>query len=198
MDISIGLNSFLLIVIIFSSAVNAEPAAFPGALGFGSHATGGRNGPVYHVTNLDDNGKGSFRDAVSTSNRIVVFDTSGYIRLKTAVLVKSNITIAGQTAPGGGIGFRGGEISFANGSNIICRYIRVRPGSETESEKDDALSLYRAKNIIVDHCSFEYGPGTISMGSVMTGSQVLLPILHSRTVSLPIQPDSSSVLIVNQ
>jgi pectate lyase len=157
MDISIGLNSFLLIVIIFSSAVNAEPAAFPGALGFGSHATGGRNGPVYHVTNLDDNGKGSFRDAVSTSNRIVVFDTSGYIRLKTAVLVKSNITIAGQTAPGGGIGFRGGEISFANGSNIICRYIRVRPGSETESEKDDALSLYRAKNIIVDHCSFEYG-----------------------------------------
>jgi hypothetical protein len=158
MNISFRLNIIFFIFFTSVPIISAEPTAFPGALGFGAKATGGRSGSVYHVTNLDDNGKGSFRDAVSTSNRIVVFDTSGYIRLKTAVLVKSNITIAGQTAPGEGIGFRGGEISFANGSNIVCRYIRVRPGSETESDKDDALSLYRAKNAILDHCSFEYGP----------------------------------------
>jgi hypothetical protein len=132
--------------------------AFPGAQGFGKNATGARTGTVYHVTNLNDSGTGSFRDAVSSSNRFVVFDVGGYITLATAVSVKSNITIAGQTAPGEGIGFRGGEISFANSSNIICRYIRVRPGSETASTEDDALSLYRAQNVMIDHSSFEFGP----------------------------------------
>lgn len=132
--------------------------AFPEALGFGANATGGRGGSVYHVTNLNDSGTGSFRDAVSSSNRIVVFDVSGYIQLKTAVSINSNITIAGQTAPGGGIGIRGGEISCANRSNIIIRYLRVRPGSETASNTDDALSLYRASNVILDHCSFEFAP----------------------------------------
>ena len=136
----------------------AQTAAFPGALGFGAQATGGRAGTVYHVTNLSDAGTGSFRDAVGSPDRIVVFDVSGYITLKTAISVKSNITIAGQTAPGEGIGFRGGEISFANSSNIICRCIRIRPGSETVSTDDDALSLYCAKNVILDHCSFEFGP----------------------------------------
>ncbi len=137
----------------------AGPAlAFPGAQGFGKNVTGARNGTVYHVTNLDDSGAGSFRDAVSRSNRFVVFDVGGYIRLVTAVSVKSDITIAGQTAPGGGIGFRGGEISFANSSNIICRFIRVRPGSETASTTDDALSLFRARSVMIDHSSFEFGP----------------------------------------
>jgi autotransporter-associated beta strand protein len=136
----------------------ADIPAFPGALGFGANATGGRTGTVYHVTTLADSGPGSFRDAVSSANRIVVFDVGGYISLGSAVSVKGNITIAGQTAPGGGIGFKGGEISFANRSNIICRYIRIRPGSETASTSDDALSLYRARNVICDHVSMEFGP----------------------------------------
>jgi hypothetical protein len=141
-----------------STAPSGPALAFPGAQGFGKNATGARNGTVFHVTNLNDSGTGSFRDAVSASNRFVVFDVGGYIQLATAVLVKSNVTIAGQTAPGGGIGFRGGEVAFASQSNIICRYIRVRPGSETASTDDDALSLYRAKNIMIDHSSFEFGP----------------------------------------
>jgi len=132
--------------------------AFPEALGFGKYVTGGRGGTVYHVTNLDDSGTGSFRDAVSSSNRIVVFDVGGYIHLKSAVSIASNITIAGQTAPGEGIGFRGGELSCAKKSNIIIRYIRVRPGSETASTTDDALSLYEADNVIIDHTSLEFGP----------------------------------------
>ncbi len=143
--------------IISSATADALPS-FPGAVGYGSHATGGRKGTVYHVTNLDDSGTGSFRDAVSASNRIVVFDVSGYITLKTAVSCKSNLTIAGQTAPGEGIGFRGGEISFANQQNIICRHIRIVPGSETASTGDDALSLYLARNVIMDHSTFEFAP----------------------------------------
>jgi len=142
-----------------STIGNSSPLlAFPGAQGFGKNATGARTGTVYHVSNLNDSGTGSFRDAVSVSNRFVVFDVGGYVQLATAVSVKSNITIAGQTAPGGGIGFRGGEVAFASQSNIICRYIRVRPGSETASTDDDALSLYRAHNVMIDHSSFEFAP----------------------------------------
>jgi hypothetical protein len=141
-----------------SGPVTVTDLAFPEAEGFGQHATGGRAGTVYHVTTLSDSGAGSFRDAVSQSNRIVVFDVGGYIALQTAVSVKSNITIAGQTAPGQGIGFRAGEISFADSSNIIARYIRIRPGDETASTTDDALSLFRAKNVILDHSSFEFAP----------------------------------------
>jgi hypothetical protein len=159
MNTIITLSAFCLFISSFLSFdINAQTLAFPGALGFGAKATGGRTGTIFHVTNLSDAGSGSFRDAVSSANRIVVFDVSGYITLINAVSVKSNITIAGQTAPGEGIGFRGGEISFANSSNIICRHIRVVPGSETESTDDDALSLYRAKNAILDHCSFEFAP----------------------------------------
>lgn len=145
--------------------------AFPGAQGFGKNVTGARNGTVYHVTNLNDAGAGSFRDAVSAANRFVVFDVGGYIQLVTAVSVKSNITIAGQTAPGGGIGFRGGEISFANSSNIICRHIRIRPGSETADDTDDALSLYKARNVIIDHSSFEFAPWN-NIGAVSDDWQV--------------------------
>ena len=132
--------------------------AFPGAQGFAKKVTGGRAGAVYHVTNLNDSGAGSFCDAVSASNRIVVFDVGGYVQLLTAVSAKSNLTIAGQTAPGGGIGFRGGEISFASQSNIIMRHVRIRPGSDTASTDDDALSLYRAHDVIVDHSSMEFAP----------------------------------------
>ena len=132
--------------------------SFPGAYGFGSSATGGRGGTIYHVTTLADSGTGSFRDAVSKSGRIVVFDVGGYVALQSAVSVQGNITIAGQTAPGGGIGFKGGEISFADQSNIICRYIRIRPGSDTASTGDDCLSLFDATNCILDHVSLEFGP----------------------------------------
>ncbi len=144
--------------VIIPNTTNAQVKAFPGALGFGEYITGGRTGSVYHVTNLADTGKGSFRDAVSKSNRIIVFDVSGYITLKTAVSCSNNLTIAGQTAPGGGIGFKGGEISFYRRKNIVCRHIRVRPGSETASTGDDAIALTDGRQIIMDHCSIAFAP----------------------------------------
>ena len=141
-----------------NGGASPAPLAFPQAQGFGKMVTGGRNGVVYHVTTLADAGAGSFRDAVSHGNRIVVFDVGGYVHLATAVSISSNLTIAGQTAPGGGIGFRGGELSLASASNVILRHVRVRPGSDTASTEDDALSLYRARDVIIDHCSFELAP----------------------------------------
>src|SRR5262245_25979325 len=107
----------------------AQLRAFGEAEGFGATATGGRGGTIYHVTNLNDSGAGSFRDAVSVSNRIVVFDVGGVINLSSAISAASNLTIAGQTAPGGGItinGFQG--LSFDGKSNVIMRYVRLRPG----------------------------------------------------------------------
>ena len=126
--------------------------AFPGAEGAGRYATGGRGGTVYHVTNLNDSGAGSFRDAVSASNRIIVFDVGGTIELSGDVVVKGNNTIAGQTAPGGGgITLRGGKIGMG-GDNIIIRFVSSRPG-ENGSSECDAWGGDKGSNSIIDHCS---------------------------------------------
>jgi hypothetical protein len=135
----------------------AGPAlAFPGALGFGKKATGGRGNAVYHVTNLNDAGAGSFRDAVSQGNRIVVFDVGGYVNLQTPVSVKSNLTIAGQTAPGDGIGFMGREVSFDAATNVIVRYVRFRQGLLDSDAKKSGINLLDASNLILDHVSIEF------------------------------------------
>ncbi len=128
--------------------------AFPGAVGGGKYASGGRGGEVYHVTNLNDSGAGSFRDAVSKSGRIVVFDVSGTIELKSNILCQSNITIAGQTAPGGsGITLKNYKMGMA-GDNIICRYISSRPGPyAATSSGNDAWGGAKGSNSIIDHCS---------------------------------------------
>jgi hypothetical protein len=139
------------------SGGSAGPAlAFPGAVGFGKKATGGRGNGVYHVTNLNDAGAGSFRDAVSQGNRIVVFDVGGYVNLQTPVSVKSNLTIAGQTAPGDGIGFMGREVSFDASTNVIVRYVRFRQGLLDSDAKKSGINLLDASNLILDHVSIEF------------------------------------------
>lgn len=137
-----------------ANAADTQVVAFPGAVGGGKYATGGRGGEVYHVTNLNDSGAGSFRDAVSKSNRIVVFDVSGTIELKGNVTVASNVTIAGQTAPGGsGITLKNYKLGMA-GDNIICRYISSRPGPyASTSSGNDAWGGAKGSNSMIDHCS---------------------------------------------
>lgn len=141
---------------IHSSASDTESGlvlAFPGAEGAGKYATGGRGGTIYHVTNLNDSGAGSFRDAVSGYNRIIVFDVGGTINLKSDVVCKGNITIAGQTAPGGnGITLRGGKIGMG-GDNIIVRFISSRPGEKGTESDYDAWGGSAGSNSIIDHCS---------------------------------------------
>jgi autotransporter-associated beta strand protein len=138
------------------SHTQAAPPAFPGALGFAANATGGRNGSVYHVTTLGDSGPGSFRDAVSVGNRIVIFDVGGYINLASAVLVQDNITIAGQTAPGDGVGVMGREVSFNGANNVICRHFRFRQGDFDPDTGKSGINLLNATNIILDHISIEF------------------------------------------
>lgn len=131
--------------------------AFPGAEGFGALATGGRGGEIYHVTNLNDHGPGSLRDAVSKEHRIVVFDVGGYIPAESQINVASNITIAGQSAPGQGICVRNYNISMSGSHNIIIRYIRVRQGLTPHGEGKTAFGLRECHDVIIDHVSIEWG-----------------------------------------
>ena len=149
--------------------------AFPGAEGFGAYSIGGRKGRVIEVTNLDDVDAagqavpGSLRAAIeATGPRIVVFRVSGIIdvceRNRALEIREPYLTIAGQSAPGGGITLRL-DPSCATSTltiwthDVIVRHVRFRPGSTPViGEDSDALSIASptAHDIIVDHCSFSW------------------------------------------
>ncbi|WP_373494068.1 LamG-like jellyroll fold domain-containing protein [Aquiflexum sp.] len=140
--------------------------AFPGAEGFGKYATGGRGGQVIKVTNLNDSGPGSFREAVgSVGPRIVVFEVSGTIELKSQINIRSSnshLTVAGQTAPGDGITLKNYPLVIRSANNIIIRYIRSRMG-DLQKFTGNAFNIRQdsnqsiPENIIIDHCSFSWG-----------------------------------------
>ncbi|MFT3825387.1 MAG: pectinesterase family protein [Chitinophagaceae bacterium] len=151
----------------------AQQLAFPTAEGAGRFTSGGRGTAaspttVFEVTSLsDDNVPGTLRYAVSASAttypyRTVVFRISGTIHLTSKLNIRSNTTIAGQTAPGGGICLADNPVVIS-GDNVILRYIRVRMGDKNQNKGmvdgsggDDALGNLGGKNIIIDHCSVSW------------------------------------------
>jgi pectate lyase len=134
----------------------AQPLAFPEAEGWGRFATGGRGGEVYAVTNLNDDGPGSLRDALSVGHRTVIFRISGTIVLKSKLfLEQSHITIVGQTAPGDGICLRRFPLEIRRTNDVIVRYLRIRVGDEA-GKPLDGLEVRDSENIIIDHCSVSW------------------------------------------
>ena len=133
-----------------------DAPAFPGAEGHGRYVTGGRGGEVRVVTNLNDSGKGSFREAVKGSaKKIVVFNVGGVIPLESELKIGANTTIAGQTAPSPGITLR--YYTLRPGNNNIIRFIRVRRGGERDiTDSADAIWTRGTTGVILDHCSFSW------------------------------------------
>jgi hypothetical protein len=154
---------------LLALAAAAQPAdipAFPGAEGAGRLALGGRGGRVIHVTNLDDRGPGSLRAAIDAEGpRTIVFDVGGTITLtKPLVIRNGRVTVAGQTAPGGGIAVRDYVFEIA-ASDVVVRYIRARLGDESKVESD-AFTITHGRRIIVDHVSASWSVDeTLSAGS---------------------------------
>ena len=142
----------LLAGLLLTRFAHAQLPAFPGAEGAGAYAAGGRYGDVYHVTTLSSSATtpGSFYYGIANApaaGRTIVFDLSGYIHIGgTYSMNKPKITIAGQTAPGDGIGFKDGTFNIV-ANDIIIRDIRFRDGNSA-----DSADLGNNANIIMDHC----------------------------------------------
>lgn len=184
-----------LIALSLHSAAQDQLLAFPGAEGFGRYAVGGRGGEIYHVTNLNDSGTGSLRDAVSKPNRIVVFDVSGVINLKSRLVFKNNITLLGQTAPGEGVQLYGNAVSFSNANNIIVRYLRIRMGVNGESGKD-AAGVASGHDMIFDHMSALWGRDeTFSVSSNNKGTGPSNITIQNSIIGQGLQPHSCGGLI---
>ncbi|RKD17160.1 hypothetical protein BCY91_03190 [Pelobium manganitolerans] len=166
----IKLLGILCLFFCTSTILKAQTKAFPGAEGAGAYTSGGRGTPtvattVFEVTNLTDvNSPGSLRYALTAAAtyRTIVFRVSGTIHLTSKLSIKGNTTIAGQTAPGGGICLADYPVSIG-GDNVIIRYMRFRMGDRYQNKgmvdgagSDDALGDLGHKNIIIDHCSVSW------------------------------------------
>lgn len=136
----------------------AKIPAFPGAEGGGMYTAGGRGGKVLTVTNLNDDGPGSFRWACEQGGaRIIVFNVSGIIMLKTPVILRAPyVTIAGQTAPGDGVCIAG-ESFQVDTHDVIVRHMRFRRGNTNVWNREDSFGGNPVGNIMIDHCSCEWG-----------------------------------------
>lgn len=156
-------NSLLLLVLCsFSVFVRAQVPAFPGADGYGRYTQGGRGGSVYYVTSLaDTDTPGTLRYGVTRLSKVtILFKVSGTIHLNSSLNIsQSNITIAGQSAPGDGICVADYPVSIS-GNNVIVRYMRFRMGdqklSAEEADGADAFGGRFCSNVIIDHCSISW------------------------------------------
>lgn len=184
------MNKLLILFFIFSACTGyaqtntpvnagATALAFPGAEGWGKWTSGGRGGKVLIVSNLEDDGPGSLRHAIKTKGpRIIVFALSGTIHLASPLSITSDVTIAGQTAPGDGICLADYPVML-KGNNIIVRYMRFRMGDKNQNKgmvneagSDDAFGGTRNSRVIIDHCSISWS--TDEVCSVYAGDSTTL------------------------
>lgn len=141
-----------------SDLPQAPIPAFPGAQGGGMYSYGGRGGQVFVVSNLNDSGSGSFREACQAGGpRVVVFNVAGLIKLKDPIRIRAPyITISGATAPGDGICIAGNTVEVET-HDVIIRHMRFRRGDRWVGDRNDSLGGHPIGNIIIDHVSASWG-----------------------------------------
>lgn len=132
--------------------------AFPGAQGGGMYSFGGRGGRVMVVTNLDDSGPGSFREALEAGGpRIVVFNVAGIINLESKIVVRAPyLTIHGGSAPGDGVCIAGDTVEIDT-HDVVIRHMRFRRGATWVGDRNDSLGGNPIGNIMLDHVSASWG-----------------------------------------
>jgi len=200
----------------------ASSVAFPGAEGWGAAAfttltpAERQNGEVLFVTNLNNSGAGSFRQAVADcrSDRlsIIVFRVSGVVTLTDRIrFLRSKVYIAGQTAPGNGICFQmrpqhGDLFYIAPGSiavrDFVMRGIQARlfKGSPADTTSRDVVNFRMGERILLDHCSFAYGTDEVlsfNMGTSSTESMRLAGFQRC-VIAASLRPHSTGTLIGGQ
>lgn len=150
---------------------------------------------MYHVTNLNDSGVGSLRDAISVANRTIVFDVNGIIKISSRLVFKNNLTVAGQTAPGGGIVIYGNGTSFSGANHTIVRYLRFRMGKIGEAEKD-SVAMANGHDVIWDHCSISWArDGNLDLNQE-SGAELYNLTLQDSMVAQGLQTHSTGGLVV--
>ncbi len=160
-----GALSVLLATAGIADTTSGENVAFPGAEGYGKHATGWRGGSVYYVTTLEDSGRGSLRECLQHPGvgRVCLFAVSGTIEVDKQFRVSPNTYIAGQTAPGQGIQLRVRDVQSSplmiyDSNNVLLRFMKFRPGpSKKPSPSVDGLGIESSTDVYVDHVSVAFG-----------------------------------------
>jgi uncharacterized protein YjdB len=166
----------LIYILFLFGFLGTSQISFPSAVGFGQNAVGGRGGDVIFVTNLNNSGSGSLRAAIESNGaRTIIFRVAGYIDLTSPLIISNpNITIAGETSPGG-ISIRNYGISIRT-SQVIIRHIRVRHDGTIENQDGInivAYSAYQISNVIIDHCSISWAEDeNMSINPIASGSSV--------------------------
>lgn len=185
-----------LLTILIATCFNfaQEQLAFPSAEGFGRLAKGGRGGEVYYITNLNDSGAGSLRDALSKSGRTIVFEVGGVIKIASRLIVPANTTIAGQTAPGGGITIYGDGVAY-NTNNVITRHIRIRMGKGGTANKD-AVGIAEGHSMIWDHCSISWGRDGTFDANPSSGKTIANLTVQNSIVAQGLQTHSTGGLLI--
>ncbi len=187
----------LIAIAACSATTRGQIKAFPQAEGYGENARGGRGGDVYHVTKLNDDGSaGTLRYGIENApgaGRTIVFDVGGWINLNSKLgITRDNITIAGQTAPGGGVGVKGNQTSVG-ADNVILRHMRFRPGKS--AGRVDSLSISSGHDVIYDHISASFSYDENASANALTRGGVYNLTMQYSTVSFGLEDHSAGSLI---
>lgn len=183
-----------LLALGLAAAAHAAPLAFHGAEGFGRNAVGGRGGEVSIVTTLADAGPGSLRDALSKPGRTIVFEVGGVIRIGERLIVPDHTTIAGQTAPGGGITIYGNGLAYHT-RHVITRHLRIRMGRVGDDGKD-AIAIAEGSDLIWDHVSMSWGRDGTFDANPDAGKTIDRLTVQDCIIGQGLQPHSTGGLLI--